>query len=549
MSRSPVAQLWLAAAFWLAFALPAVWLARGGIAFDTDSAMRLAEVRDLLHGQSWFDTTQWRMNVPFGLPMHWSRLVDAPIAALIALSRSETFAVTVWPLFLLFATMAALARAAERLAGAKAAVAVLILTLLAAELYGQFVPGNIDHHNVQLALAAWLLVFLVEQRPAAAAAAIALALGVGLESLPYCALAVAAGLLWLKSDPPRARIFGLTLAATAPVLLFATTAARYRFAPACDTYSLFYALLLAAGGAGIAAISHLKRGRGVAVAALGIALLVLAGLLNPVCFGGPYAGLDPRLKLLFFARINEAKPAAAFALFAPSEFVRGYIYACFAFLVCFLAPVGRTRALVIAMTGTALLVSSFEIRAVPFAVLFALPGLAGALVRLRPVPLTLALILGNGAAFAMAGGLLEGPSRLTARIEAFRAQEACGSKAAMEPLRALAKGRVAGFVDQGPAILVYSPDSAIAGPYHRDGAGIIDTDAIFAGPDPRAVLNARGIDYLMTCTAAPDWRFYRARGGLVASLAAHRVPAWLNPVGASGAVSVYRVAKSQSAVQ
>ena len=28
----------------------ALWLARGGIALDTDSAMRLAEVRDLLHG-------------------------------------------------------------------------------------------------------------------------------------------------------------------------------------------------------------------------------------------------------------------------------------------------------------------------------------------------------------------------------------------------------------------------------------------------------------------------------------------------------------------
>lgn len=539
-----MAQLWLAAAFWLVFALPAVWLARGGIAFDTDSAMRLAEVRDLLHGQSWFDTAQWRMNVPFGLPMHWSRLVDAPIAALIALSHSETFAVTVWPLFLLFAVLAALARIAERLAGAKAAIVVLVLTLLAAELYGEFAPGNIDHHNVQLALAAWLLVFLVEQRAAAAAAVVALALGVGLESLPYCALAVATGLLWLRSDPPRARIFGLTLTGMALLLLFATTATRYRFAPACDTYSLFYAVLLAAGGAGIAAISRLERARGVAFVALAAALLVLAALLNPVCFGGPYAGLDARLKLLFFARINEAKPAAAFALFAPSEFIRGYIYAWVAFFACFLAPVGRTRSLVIAMTGMALLVSTFEIRAVPFAVLFALPGLAGALVRLRPVPFTLALILGNGAAFALAGGLLEGPSRLTVRIDAFRAQEACGSKAAMAPLRAMAKGRVAGFIDQGPAILVYSPDSAIAGPYHRDGAGIIDTYAIFAGRDPRAILNGRGIDYLMTCAAAPDWQFYRARGGLVASLAAHRIPAWLRPAGVSGAVSVYRVVKN-----
>src|SRR5271154_1039503 len=124
MSRSPIAQLWLAAAFWLAFAVPAMWLARGGIALDTDSAMRLAQVRDLLHGQNWFDTTQWRMNIPFGLPMHWSRLVDAPIALIIALSGSEKFALTVWPLFLLFACLMALARIAAGLAGATASVAV-----------------------------------------------------------------------------------------------------------------------------------------------------------------------------------------------------------------------------------------------------------------------------------------------------------------------------------------------------------------------------------------------------------------------------------------
>jgi len=57
------------------------------ISLSTDDAMRLAQVRDLLAGQSWYDLTQWRMNVPFGLPMHWSRLIDAPIAGLILIFR------------------------------------------------------------------------------------------------------------------------------------------------------------------------------------------------------------------------------------------------------------------------------------------------------------------------------------------------------------------------------------------------------------------------------------------------------------------------------
>ena len=40
---------------------------------------------DFLAGQSWFDVTQYRSNPPIGAPMHWSRLVDVPIAGLILL--------------------------------------------------------------------------------------------------------------------------------------------------------------------------------------------------------------------------------------------------------------------------------------------------------------------------------------------------------------------------------------------------------------------------------------------------------------------------------
>jgi len=540
MPRSALSQFWLAAAFWLLFAVPALWLARGGIALDTDSAMRLAEVRDLLHGQSWFDTTQWRMNAPFGLPMHWSRLVDAPVAALIAISGSEKFALIVWPLLLLFAVLVALARLTGQLGGAKAVIPVLVLALLGAELYGLFTPGDIDHHNVQLALMAWTLVFLAGQQPRAAALTIAAALGVGLESLPYCIVAIGAAALWLRDAPERARAFGATLMLAALALLLATTASRYRFAPVCDTYSLFYAALLAGGGGGLAAISCLPRHRLMALAVLGIAIAALALLLNRGCLAGPYAGLDPRMKLLFFDRINEAKSAAAFALFAPSDFVRGYLYACSAFLACFFAPPGRLRILTIAFAGTALMVSAVQVRAVPFAILFALPGLAAALARLPLVPLALALVMGSDAAFAVTGGLLEGQGR-EARITAFQRQVGCGSEASMAPLKALPPGRVAAFVDQGPAILAYTGDAAIAGPYHRDAAGIADSYAIFAGPDPRALLKARGIDYVMVCAASPDWQFYGVKDGLLARLATGKAPAWLTPAGTAGDVSVWVV--------
>ena len=50
---------------------------------------------------------------------------------------------------------------------------------------------------------------------------------------------------------------------------------------------------------------------------------------------------------------------------------------------------------------------------------------------------------------------------------------------AAERLAAWPRG---GLCRSGPAILAYTKDSAIAGPYHRDAAGILDTYDLFTGP-------------------------------------------------------------------
>src|SRR5690606_10851247 len=73
---------------------------------DNDSLLRLVEVRDLIAGQGWFDLHQYRMGAAGGgLLMHWSRLVDAPIAAIVLVVTSvtgsqavgETVALIAWP--------------------------------------------------------------------------------------------------------------------------------------------------------------------------------------------------------------------------------------------------------------------------------------------------------------------------------------------------------------------------------------------------------------------------------------------------------------------
>jgi len=108
-------------AFTLAISWPialAVW--RTGAFANTDDAMRLVEVRDWLAGQAWFDLHQYRLDPPGGVQMHWTRVVDVPLALLIKafsvvlpVEQAERLTRIVYPVALhigLFAAVACLAR-------------------------------------------------------------------------------------------------------------------------------------------------------------------------------------------------------------------------------------------------------------------------------------------------------------------------------------------------------------------------------------------------------------------------------------------------------
>src|SRR3546814_2613557 len=87
-------------------AIAAKWQAIGALDLaDTDDAMRMAQVRDLLAGQGWWDLTQYRVNpAEGGVLMNWWRIVDAPLAGGILLLRpifgqplAEQLGMALWP--------------------------------------------------------------------------------------------------------------------------------------------------------------------------------------------------------------------------------------------------------------------------------------------------------------------------------------------------------------------------------------------------------------------------------------------------------------------
>ena len=126
--------------------------------FDPDDFMRLVQVRDLVAGQHWFDLSQYRLNPPQGTPMHWSRLVDAPLALVIVLLtpllgsyNAETVALVLVPMVTLGCVMGLVMRIAASVLSREAAVMAGVCAVMIPAVLAQMNPLRIDHHGWQIA--------------------------------------------------------------------------------------------------------------------------------------------------------------------------------------------------------------------------------------------------------------------------------------------------------------------------------------------------------------------------------------------------------------
>src|ERR671920_310324 len=140
---------------------------------DTDDNMRMMQVRALLHGQDWFDLRQYRLNPPFGANIHWSRLVDLPIAGIILLMRpffggadAERIAAGVAPMLPYCVLLFGVAVTARRLIDPRAFFLPVFALIVAGLSNSMFMPERLDHHGWQLALLAVSIAGLADPRRA-----------------------------------------------------------------------------------------------------------------------------------------------------------------------------------------------------------------------------------------------------------------------------------------------------------------------------------------------------------------------------------------------
>jgi hypothetical protein len=556
---------------------------------DNDSLLRLVEVRDLIAGQGWFDLHQYRMGPDGGFLMHWSRLVDAPIAGIVLLvealgggaAAAETAARIAWPALLFCLAAFVIVCAARRYGGEAAALPATVLGAAALYFMGVFRPGALDHHNVQITLTMaglWLLLAAPTQRGAAfaAGAAIALSLAVGMETAPYVAaigLGVS-GLFALGGDGERpvARDFGLGFAAVSAAVFLATVPPSGWGVAACDAFSVVQFALAALGGLGLAAIASLEAAnrsrtrRIIALALLAAVTALVTVRFFPHCLAAPYADVDPRLKSMWLDQVEEAQSLLQLLRNSPGSVVARYVTPLIALglLGLRLRRGGWRREdwLVFVALFTAFLVSAWQVRGTTFAIAFAViplaawvgtwreravsGGTAGAQWRMALVWIVSANAswVGVASAASMANNMASGAG-LGAAIEA-DGEDGCATAADFATLASLPKTTVLAVSNLGSSILAYTGHRALAGPYHRNVAGNLAVLDAFTGPIDAAekVARDRHIGLVAVCHADAEQSMLSetAPAGLLAALLRGEAPGWLEPVEASGpSLRLYRV--------
>ncbi|RAK09870.1 hypothetical protein ATI53_106513 [Salipiger aestuarii] len=518
------------------------------VGMTNDSAMRLVEVRDLLNGQPWFDLDQTRLGLEGGFEMHWSRLIDAPIAGLILLldlftsrARAEYLVIVAWPLIMLGLVMWLVGRIAATLHGPRAAPLAAALSGFMMLQEARFLPGAIDHHNVQIVLLLVTMLGVLGRHdsralPAGAGAALAASLAIGVETLPLLAVCTFGMVgFWLaRGTPERAatlRFAGGGIGGLA--VLFPATAPASAYAGGfCDALSVDLALPAALGLGAMAACAYAVSGRALAVragilAALFAAVGAFALAVMPSCLHNPLESLDPYLVDRWLTFVTEARSLGDLIAGPAMPYLFGY-YALGLAAMTIAAGFAWARKsgdwlLMTVLLAGALTITIYQLRGAPALLAISAPVLGVLVTRLhedwrarrRPAAgigaiaccvLAMPMTWGefsNGASAVLSR--VAGPAE--AALAPRKDRRACFTPQSLSALAALPTGVVSAPSNFGAQILLHSDHRTLSGPYHRNQSGMRRQLEITMAATPeaaKALLVDTGIDYVVLCPDDPE---------------------------------------------
>jgi hypothetical protein len=343
LTHPPAASLWRAflIVYATALALCALDLLDGKpFDGDIDDILRAIQIKQLMSpaGQ-WWNLALPMIGSPEVYLSPWSRLVDLPYVLLTKLAsplvgqeRAISLAFLLWPPLLLAVYSLLAAMIVQRLSPARNRVDNLLLAATTATMLlavWEFVPGRIDHHNMQIVALMAIMAGLVRwDRPGGLLVGLGTlaSVAIALEGLPFVAV-VFAGLILcvLRGNRQALEVLApaclVMLVATIPLALLLLGPAA-SFSTQCDAFSAPYILLLM-GCAGILLVGCIGLSqrplwaRLLVMAIGGAVLLVAFAKLFPLCLSGPYWMIDPLSRALWFDRIAQEQDFAFYAADAP----------------------------------------------------------------------------------------------------------------------------------------------------------------------------------------------------------------------------------------
>lgn len=545
---------------------------------DPDDILRLVQVRDLLAGQGWFDLSQTRIDPLREVPMHWSRLVDVPLALVIGVltpiigqAWAENFAVIAVPLATLMVAMTFAGLVAVRLFGRETGGWAVLVAGMMPLLIHQFQPLRIDHHGWQIACFAAAFFGMAERRrgrgPLIAGVAMAAGLTISIEMLPLAAFVGAVfALRWLRDTHARLALTRyLQSLAGSLVLLYLATRGWPGSSLYCDAISPAHLGFFLVAALGTTVLRYTRPLPPLAMIAgfgvVGVAGVAMFGWASPACLGTPFGSLDPVVRDFWYINVSEGRPIweQDMAILIP------FAQLLFAFAIAVLlwsrAPRdvrGWWLEFLLLFAGT-LVLGTLVARSLAFASLLAtIPFswlLGSALHRLRTagaavtkfaVALATLAILLPMAPVALAHNLA--PTGADTIRTTGIAKSSCDLQRSARSLRGLPRGTVFAPLDIGPTILLETDHRVIATGHHRAEAAMRDVIATFVAGEAvsRAIVDAYGADYLVLCSDLVEPSIYARRGGersFAKRLLDGDTPGWLAPVETGGPDSfrVWRV--------
>lgn len=533
--------------------------------------VRMVDVRDLLAGQNWFDLMQTRLGAEPGTLMHWSRLIDAPVAALLMIGNAfspgsgERFAAAAWPFLTFVAAFAGLLTAVRRGSGSSNLLPSLVIGGFALAASGVFESGVIDHHNVQLVLTIWLIAMLLPgKRPnmdfAAAGVITSVMLAIGMESIPFVIAGAGAIMVRLVMEgeilAEPVRRFGLAMALSIAVLFFALVGPQHYSSKFCDSLSLFHLICAGAGGILLYGGLHSSVRRFLPAPLFsvpmlaGLAVTALAILFFPECLQTPGASLDPKLRRFWFDLVMETQNFFQIAKVDPWLLPYMHVLPLIAAAsAIWLISKGQVRSvyapLLIFILATSA-VTLYQMRGTQYAVPVAALALSIIVTRFadehgqkRPLLLLGAMVFSCvmvwriiiSAAIAVFSDGKTGPLINSGETEP---SEQCESAASIASLNGQPAGFVAGSSNLGPLFLLSTPHRVLAGPYHRNVEGNLAwINAMTGTPDEaRAILQTVKVTLLAICPTEADESGLSGESpnGFLAQLISGKSFDWLQPV-------------------